>query len=376
MTKSIQKGYISGRRMAAQMAAQKPVIAMDEASVKEFAALEAVGIGFSKDYLNKAPQAWAMDDVQGGVFTGSAGAPIQFLQAWLPGFVHSATAPRKIDELIGIATVGEWHDEEVVQGVLEATGNAVPYGDLTPIPLANWNVEFARRTVIRFEQGIAVGKLESARAGAMRLDSAAAKRVAATNALHIERNKVGFYGYNDGNSRTYGFLNDPALLPYKTVATGKAGGTNWATKTFLEITNDITIAFSQLAAQSNGIIEPKTTPTVLALPTGADVYLGVVSDMGVSVASWLKDTYPNCRVATAPQLVKANGGVDVLYLYAEEVYGDSSDDDNRVWVQAVPAQFMALGACPDGKMVKEDYTNATAGVMCKRPYAVYRASGI
>ncbi len=374
--KSIQKGYISGRHLAAQMASQKPVIAMDSANVAEYAALERIGIGFSRDYLKKAPQAWGMDDVQGGVFTASNGAPVQFLQAWLPGFVHAATAPRKIDELIGIATVGEWHDEEVIQGVLETTGNAVPYGDLTPIPLSNWNANFARRTIIRFEQGMAVGRLESARAGAMRLDSAASKRVAATNALHIERNKVGFYGYNDGDSRTYGFLNDPALLPYNTVATGKSGKTNWAHKTFLEITNDITIAMSQLATQSQGIVEPKTTPTVLALPTGADVYLGVVSDMGVSVAKWLKDTYPNCRVATAPQLVKANGGVDAFYLYAEEVYGDSSDDDNRVWVQAVPAQFMALGVYPEGKMVKEDYTNATAGVMCKRPYAVYRASGI
>lgn len=375
--KSIQKGYISGRRIAAQMAAQKPIVAMDSANVEEYNSLARIGIGFTPDYLSQARQVWAMDDVQGGVYTASTGTPVQFLQAWLPGFVHAATAPRKIDELIGITTVGEWHDEEVVQGVLEATGNAVPYGDLTPIPLSNWNMAFARRTIVRFEQGMAVGQLESARAGAMRLDSAATKRIAATNALHIERNKVGFYGYNDGNSRTYGFLNDPALLPYNTVATGKAGGTKWATKTFLEITNDITIAFSQLAKQSNGIIEPKTTPTVLALPTGADVYLGVVSDMGVSVAKWLSDTYPNCRISTAPQLNKVNGGVDGFYLYAEEVvYGDSSDDDNRVWVQAVPAQFMALGAHLEGKIKKEDYTNATAGSMCKRPYAVYRASGI
>ncbi|MFY1028169.1 major capsid family protein [Actinobacillus seminis] len=370
------KRYISGRTFAARLADNKPVIAMDMGDVASFRDLEQIGIGFTNKYLKEAQVAYAMDDVQGGIYTHNGGAPVQFLQTFLPGFVKAVTAPRKIDEIVGMQTIGEWHDEEVVQPVLETLGDAVPYADLTPVPLSGWNAAFERRTVVRFEKGIKVGTLESARAAAMRLDSANAKRTAASTALNIQRNLVGFRGYNDGNSRTYGFLNDPSLLPYQTVAEGASGETQWAKKAFLEITADLRNAFSQLELQSNGVVDAKNTPTVLVLPTGGSNYLSVISDMGVSVAQWLSESYPKCRTVTAPQLQKANGGADVFYLFAEEVYGDDSDDDNRVFIQVVPASFIALGVENRSKGVIEDYTNATAGVMCKRPYAVFRGTGI
>jgi hypothetical protein len=37
---------------------------------------------------------------------------------------------------------------------------------------------------------------------------------------------------------------------------------------------------------------------------------------------------------------------------------------------------MALGVEKKSKAYVEDYTNATAGAMCKRPYAVVRYSGV
>lgn len=373
---SQKKQAISGRTFADRLSKNKPVIAMDSADVERYKDLEHLGIGFTDKYLRDAPDVYGMDDVQGGVYTPSGGAPIQFLQTFLPGFVRAALAPRKIDEIVGIQTIGEWHDEEVVQPVLETLGDAVPYADLSPVPLSSWNAAFERRTVVRFEKGIKVGTLESARASAMRLDSASAKRTAAANALHIQRNLIGFRGYNDGNSRTFGLLNDPSLLPYETVADGAAGSPKWSKKTFLEITADLRNAFTQLEIQSNGVVDARNTPTVLALPTGASNFLSVVSEMGISVEQWLTETYPKNRRVTAPQFQKANGGADVFYLFAEEVYGDDSDDDNRVFIQVVPATFMALGIENKSKGIVEDYTNATAGVMCKRPYAVYRGTGI
>ena len=373
--KSKQHGYISGRDVAKRIAEDKPIISMDAADVQNYQALRKVGIGFSNDYLRKAPGAFAMDDVNGGVYNASAGTPVQFLQAWLPGFVRAAFAPRKIDELIGIATIGEWHDEEIVQGVLETMGDAVPYGDTSNVPLSSYNAGFERRTVVRFEKGIKVGRLEEARAAAMRLDSAAEKRTAAELALDIQRNNVGFVGFNDAGVRTYGFLNDPSLQAYATVATGAASATTWNKKTFLEITADLRQAFTQLQVQSQGVIDAEQTPTCLALPTDCSTFLTVTSDFGISVRDWLNKTYPKCRVAIAPNLNKANGGANVFYLYAEEI-NDGSTDDNRVWVQVVPAKFMALGVDQGAKGITEDYTNATAGVMCKRPYAVYRATGI
>ena len=90
---------------------------------------------------------------------------------------------------------------------------------------------------------------------------------------------------------------------------------------------------------------------------------------------WLRDTYPAVRVVSAPELNGANGGENVFYLYADNVT-DSSTDDGRTFVQIVPTRFMSLGVEQQAKAYVEDYTNATAGVMVKRPYAVVRRSGI
>lgn len=367
-------GYVSGRDVAARIAQNSPIIAMDEENVKNYDALSKVGVGFSNAYLKDAPAAYAMDDVTGGVYAASAGTPVQFLQAWLPGFVRAAFAPRKIDEIAGIMTAGKWHDREVVQPVLESMGDAVPYGDTSVIPFSSYNVGFERRSIVRFEKGFKVGRLESERAGAMRLDSASEKRTAAALALDIQRNLVGFNGYNDGSNRTYGLLNDPSLPAYVSVASGAAGLT-WDKKTFLEITADIRQAFTQLQVQSQGVVDAEHTPTVLVLPTGVSTYLSVTSDFGNSVREWLSKTYPKCRIVTAPNFNKANGGANVFYLAAETV-DDGATDDNRVFVQVVPAKFMALGVLVEPKGITEDFTNATAGIMCKRPYAVYRATGI
>lgn len=375
MVPSKQTFHVSGREISARQAAGKPLFAMDENEIAQGAynALASIGIGLDSNWIEKA-SSWAMDDAQGGVFTASIGTPVQFLQAWLPGFVRAVFAVRKIDELIGISTVGNWHDEEVVQGMIENMGDAVPYGDYTNVPLASWNANFERRTIVRFEKGFKIGKLEEARAAAMRLASAAEKRVSVSQALDIQRNTIGFYGYNSGADRTYGFLNDPSLPAYVNVASG-VNGLPWSGKTYLEITADLLEAFTALQTQSQGVVDPENTPTTLALPTGISQYLSTVSQYGNSVREWLRQTYPKCRVVSAPQLNAANASANVFYLYADEVE-DSASDDSRTWVQAVPAKFQTLGVQNEAKGYIEDFTNATSGAMLKRPYAVVRRSGI
>jgi len=93
----------------------------------------------------------------GGFLQGGAVSPLQFNQAWLPGFVQTITYARNIDKLVGIATVGDWADEEVVQGVMDMTGDAIAYGDYSNVPFSSWTANFAQRTIVRFEQGMRVG---------------------------------------------------------------------------------------------------------------------------------------------------------------------------------------------------------------------------
>src|ERR1043165_6858277 len=78
----------------------------------------------------------SMDAIQPTVTTASVPIPIQFLQQWLPGFTLVITAKAQIDDFIGIMTVGQWRDEEIVQSLLELTGKAVPYGDYTNVPFS------------------------------------------------------------------------------------------------------------------------------------------------------------------------------------------------------------------------------------------------
>lgn len=309
--------------------------------------------------------------------TASITTPVQFLQNWLPGFVRKLTAARKIDECVGIMTAGSWEDEEIVQGVLEPIGTAQPYSDYGNIPMTSWNTNFVTRGVVRFEQGMLVGLLEEARAARIRIATAAEKRATAGISLDIQRNRVGFYGYNDGSgaSPTYGFLNDTNLPGYNTVATG-VGGYLWSQKTFLEITADIRTAMAGLQLQTQDQVDVQKTPITLVVANAVYQYLTVVAVYGnVSVRTWLQENYPNVRIVSAPELTAANGGANVAYFFADSI-DDGGSDGGKTFVQVVPSKFQALGVEKRAKSYIEDYANATAGVMCKRPFAVYRITGI
>jgi len=364
-------------------------IEVTEADVVEYNALKQIGIGFDQSYIAELVQAVqmaaAMDSNDVGVLpvpgqiqtTAAIPALVQFLQAWMPGFVNFITAARKIDELIGMTTIGSWEDEQIVQGMLEPTGNAVPYGDYTNIPLSSWNVNFEWRTVVRFEMGILVGLLEEARAARMRVSSSGVKRGQAGRALDIQRNRVGFYGFNDGAGRTYGFLNDPSLPAYVTLPNGATSGTTtWNTKTFNDITADIRLGMYTLEVQSMGNIDVEKTAITMAIPVGKNQFLTITQSVGgISVREWIRENYPNLRIVTAPELADANGGQTSMYFYAESV-DDGSSDDSKVFIQVVPSKFQALGVEKRAKAYVEDYANATAGVMCKRPYLVARFTGL
>lgn len=355
-----------------------PLMLKPEQVAGAFDHLHKLGIGLDAATVRQMTEltGFGMDALQPLVTTQSIGTPIQFLQKWLPGFIEVITAARKIDNLVGMTTAGAWEDEEVVQMVMEPTGRAVPYGDKTNVPLSSYNTNFERRTIVRFEEGMEVGSLEEARAGRMNVNSAAAKREGASLALEIQRNAVGFFGFNGGANRTYGFLNDPNLSGYVTVAaTGTGATTTWSTKSFLNITADIRTAVAALRAKSQDTINPETTPMTLAIATACVDYLSVTSDFGYSVREWISKTYPKMRIESAPELTAANGGANVFYLYAERV-ADNSTDGGLVFDQIVPSKFMVLGVEKKAKGYLEAYSNASAGVFVKRPFAVVRYSGI
>ena len=369
----IGRNYVSPRN----------INAIKNFDAKYYEELSRIGFGMRDGVLDEMMNSstlakmsrYAMDAIQPTITTGSVLTPVQFLQNWLPGFVFIITQARKIDDLVGIQISGSWEDEQVVQGVLERTGTSVPYGDYTNVPLSSFNVNFEYRTVVRFEEGMRVGIEEEARAARIRVDVAGMKRESAALALEIIRNYTGFYGYNSGLNKTYGFLNDPNLPAYVTVPNGASGSPLWANKTFLEIQKDIRDAISSLRNQSGDTIDPENVDITLGVATVVVDQLARTSDFGISVREWLRQAYPRVRVVSAPELNAANGGANVFYLYAERV-ADQSTDDGLVFLQSVQSKFQMLGVQQLAKGYIEDYSNATAGIMVKRPYAVVRRSGI
>lgn len=343
-----------------ELIARGPLQLTQDEALAALGQLKTIGFGFDTALVGPAGN--------------TLGAPLQFLQTWLPGVVRQATQVRNIDALIGVQTIGAWEDEEVVQAASELTGKAELYGDVTNIPLANYAPSYERRSILRWEQGMMLGRLEDARASRQNISMDAEKRAAVAESLDIIRNRVGFFGYNQPDTRVYGFLNDPNLPAYVTVSAG-TGGATWAAKTYNEIVADIRTAVAALITQSGGRIRPQDTDIVLALPLGFEEFMGVVSQFGNSVAEWLQKTYPRIRIESAPELLGANGGANVFYLYAERVQ-DGSTDGGEVIAQMVPVRFMSLGTEQRAKGKLEDFTNALAGVMVKRPWAVVRRTGI
>ncbi len=348
----------------------RSLVAGKDYSFDEYEDLWKVGLGGLDKIVN------AMDSIQADKTVPSIATPLQFLQNFLPGLVKIVTAARKIDNLIGKATVGTWESEQFVQGMVENTGVATPYGDLTNVPLSNYNVNFVQRTIIRYEAGMRIGILEAARVAAMNVSADKEKRDGAALSLAIARNQVGFYGYNSGNNNTYGFLNDPNLPAYNTVATGAATSSKlWSVKNWQEIVQDLLTAIQGLRTQSQDTINAEDVAMTLAVATDVRDYLSTTNEFGISVMGWLEQTYPKIRVESAPQLNNANGGANVFYLYADSV-PDMSTDDGKTFIQVVPADFQVIGVQRLAKGYEEAYSMATGGVMCKRPYAVYRATGI
>lgn len=351
----------------------RPLVDGEDFDVEDFLSLARVGIALPVASVQDAMR-YAMDSIQQPLTTPGIPSLVQFLQNWLPGFVKIITAARKIDDIVGVSTAGSWEDEEIVQPVLENLGTALPYGDTTNTVLSNWNVNYNARTIVRYESGMRVGSLEEARAARIRVNSGESKRESASLALEQARNQVGFFGYNSGNNNTYGFLNDPSLPAYVQVAMG-VGGRTWATKTFGEICADIRAAVVALRTNSQDTIDPEKLALTMAISTNCVDYLSVTTDFGISVRDWIKQTYPTIRVVSAPQLNGADGGLNVFYLFADRV-DDQSTDDGRTFLQVVPLKFKLNGVQKLPKGYEESYSNATAGIMTKRPYAIYRAYNI
>lgn len=349
-------------------AAQVKAYAMDSNTTET--TIDALGIHYTKNAMDEF-RAYATDAAPTLQTTASNMTPIQFLQYWIPEMIKIVTASRDADEILGRDFAGSWEDEEIVQPVIEYTGKPRVYGDKTTYNLASFNINYETRTIVRFEQDVEVGKLEEARASKQRVDAQGVKRDAAATALAINANDIAFNGYNSGNNKTYGLLNDPNMPSYTAVAQGSAGTTTWASKTFNEIVTDIKAMMSALRVRSGNNFKPEKDASTLALAVSVVDQLQTVNQLGgTSVLDWLHKTYPACRVTSAIQLDGANSGANVAYLFADTI------DGKKVIAQYMQDALRLVGVEQHAKNFNEVYSNATAGTMLRMPIGLIRATGL
>ena len=341
--------------------------AMDEATTET--TLDALGVHYTAHAMDEF-RAYAQDAAPALQTSPSNMTPVQFLQYWIPEMIKIVTASRDADEILGRDFAGSWEDEEIVQPVIEYTGKPRVYGDKTTFNLASFNINYETRTIVRFEQDVEVGKLEEARAAKQRVDAQGTKRDAAATALAINANDIAFNGYNAGNNKTYGLLNDPSLPAYTAFAQGAASSTTWASKTFNEIVADIKAMMSALRVRSGNNFKPERDACTLALSVAVVDQLQTVNQLGgTSVLEWLHKTFPGCRVTSAVQLDGANSSANVAYLFADEI------DGKKVIAQYMQDALRLIGVEQGAKNFKEVYSNATAGVMLRIPVGLVRYSG-
>lgn len=332
---------------------------------EEKAALHAMGV-------NVDSIAFAMDGANTGTFTPSAGVPAQFGVAFLPGVVHNITAKMVADGLASRTVVGDFFSNEIVVPKAEHFGQPTLYSDANNTTYAESAISYEQRGVVRFEQGIQVGKLEEGvlkNANVSILDN---KRIAASRALALNANVLAFFGYNDGSSQIYGLLNDPNLPSYITPPNG-----GWASATFDEITRDIRAMESALRVQSGQNADPYEVETTLAVASSAFSALGTTTTAnGYSVREWIEKTYDGkMKVVAVPNFNGAHSGDNVAYLYANG-FSDEFGGFKDTFTQLVPTSFMVMGTEATAKGVKEVYASALAGILCPYPLLAVRASGI
>ena len=335
--------------------------------------LSMLGIGMDnapKFEIQNVLSGTAMDAAPALQTTASIPGPIQFFQYWVPKAIDVITAARAIDDLVGRDIEGSFDDAEIVTRILEKTGKAKPYTDTTNIPFSSYNLNYERRNVVLFELGLHTGYLEEMRASKSMINDHDVKAQAVAEGIAITLNEVGFYGYSTGDIRTYGFLNDPALPAYETVALGTSN-TKWSTKTFEQITADIKTAVAKLQNQLGGLFKPNKDAFTIAIALECEQYLYTMNAYSSkTVMQWINETYPNSKVEAVFELNGANGGSDVMYVYADSVNG------NKTFKQSLQDAFRLIGVEKHAKGLIEDYACATAGVICQYPIAVVRYSGI
>lgn len=301
------------------------------------------------------------------ITTPNSTVPAELLAYIDPMVVEILTAPRRAREIFPEMKKGDWTTPYAKWRMDEVTGSTQPYSDYANGTTSGVNSQWATRQQYLFQTSITYGDLEVAMSGVAKLNLASAKQKAAATVLDIDANKFALNGV--AGREVYGILNDPNLPAAITAAaTGTGSSTKWEDKTTVNIYNDVLALFSELATQSEGLID-QDSALKLCLSPGMAVKLGAATDFNVSVKDMIMKYFPNLTIITVPELASTSAGETVMML-AEEVNG------TPVGYIGFGEKIMAGRIVPDMSSFRQKYVGTTYGGVVLQPYAIASMTGV
>lgn len=335
-------------------------------------AFKSMGIVLDTVASNMRVATRTMDATVPTVLNPAVPTPIQFTQYWYADKIEAVVQALKAIDIFGFESGGDITTQQVVRTIEEGVGRVYFRNpNSANIPLASHNANFEARDVQILELGGQYDNIDTAILAQANIDHVGQTEKSITKAHAIAHNRIIFYGlFDTPESKLYGVLNDPNLLPYNTLPDGAGGSSLWSQKTANEIWDDILFIVNKLFEQSGFNIDPAKDRTKLILPASVVQYLAQTNTFfNKTIRQMLAETYPAMEIDYAPEFNGANAGANVAYLMGVE-------DEHRVGNPHIPVTMQVSNAVQTTRGWQELYYSSTAGYFCVRPLFCCRVSGL
>ena len=369
------------------MNAMTPVEAMN-AWRSDAAMFEARGV-IMPDVKTYTPEGFgsrfdlAMDAQPALTTTPNAGIPAFLTTMIDPQVFEILFSPVKGAEIVPEVKKGTWLDETAMFPTVESTGEVTSYGDFAETGHTGVNTMWPQRQAYLFQTVKEYGEREIERAGLGRINWVSEIDKAAALVLNKFRDLT--YHFGVAGMQNYGLVNDPALNAAIVPGTKAAGGVKWILNNAInatanEIYADIQALYSQLVAQTNGVVDgilDAETAMVLVLSPQVSVALTATNSFGVNVADLLKKNFPKLKVVTDVRygaLTAANpqgiAAGNLMQLIAPSVGGQDSG-----WV-AYNEMMRTHPIIRQLSSFKQKVTAGTWGAVIRQPFAFAQMIGL
>lgn len=342
----------------------------------DFARLEALKGIFLPDAVDYIMAGIAMDtrlamDAQPQLVTVSNSGIPSYLTNYIdPKLIEILVAPNKAAEIFGEVKKGDWTTLTATFPVIEHAGEVSSYGDWNNNGSTSANPTFPQRQSYHYQTMTQWGERQLEMAAAAKIDWASRLNIASVMVLDKFQNQSYFFGI--AGLQNYGLLNDPtlsaALTPgVKAVNTPKWINAGIVTATANEIYTDLQSLYSQLVAQSQGIID-ENTPVVVAMSPAVSIALTATNSFNVNVKDLLRKNFPNITFETAPQYATTAG--QLVQMIAKTV------ENQETGYCAFTEKLRAHAVVKDTSAFKQKKSQGTWGAIIFQPFAIAQMIGV